>query len=163
LLTRKVTADQLFRHVVDGAADCLHADEASLMLVDGDELRVVSTTKARQGAASPEPVRLGEGVAGLVAQTGTPVLLSEADDLSRSPNLVPKGGRIRSALSVPLEVGERVVGVLNANRLAEGARFTQEDLAVLRLFAGTAALAIDQTSLLQRTQSRSRALEALLG
>jgi signal transduction histidine kinase len=90
------------------------------------------------------------------------VLLSEGDDLSRFPNLAPKGGRIQSAVSVPLEVGGRVVGVLNANRLASGARFTGSDLAVLRLFASTAALAIDQASLLQRAQARTRAVEALL-
>ena len=75
---------------------------------------------------------------------------------------MPKGGRIQSAVSVPLEVGGRVVGVLNANRLANGARFTSSDLAVLRLFASTAALAIDQASLLQRAQARTRAVEALL-
>jgi signal transduction histidine kinase len=159
-----VSADQLFRHVVEGAAGCLGADEASLMLAEAEELRVVAATEGRREAVAwREPVRLGEGVSGLVAQTGSPVLLNEGDDLTRFPNLAPKGGRIRSAMSVPLEVGGRVVGVLNANRLAGGPRFTQEDLAVLRLFAGTAALAIDQASLLQRTQSRSRALEALLG
>jgi signal transduction histidine kinase len=90
------------------------------------------------------------------------VLLSEGDDLSRFPNLAPKGGRIQSAVSVPLEVGGRVVGVLNANRLGGGPRFTSSDLAVLRLFASTAALAIDQASLLQRAQARTRAVEALL-
>src|SRR5947208_3022546 len=164
LLTKKVAADQLFRHVLEGASDCLAADETSLMLFEGDELRVVAASGERLSLMPwQEPVRLGEGVAGLVAQTGTPVLLNEGDDLTRFPNLTAKGGRIRSAVSVPLEVSGRVVGVLNANRLVGGAPFTQEDLAVLRLFAGTAALAIDQTSLLQRTQARSRALEALLG
>jgi signal transduction histidine kinase len=164
LLSNKVTPDELFRHVVDGAADSLSADEASLMLVEGDELRVASSTRTPAGKAEtwqPRP-RLGEGVAGWVAQTGTPVLLSEGDDLSRFPNLVPKGGRIQSAVSVPLEVGGRVVGVLNANRLADRARFSSSDLAVLRLFASTAALAIDQASLLQRAQARTRAVEALL-
>jgi len=164
LLTKKVAADQLFRHVLEGASDCLAADETSLMLFEGDELRVVAASGERLSLMPwQEPVRLGEGVAGLVAQTGTPVLLNEGDDLTRFPNLTAKGGRIQSAVSVPLEVSGRVVGVLNANRLVGGAPFTQEDLAVLRLFAGTAALAIDQTSLLQRTQARSRALEALLG
>ena len=164
LLSNKVTPDELFRHVVDGAADSLSADEASLMLVEGDELRVASSTRTPAGEAATwqQRSRLGEGVAGWVAQTGSPVLLSEGDDLSRFPNLVPKGGRIQSAVSVPLEVGGRVVGVLNANRLANGARFTSSDLAVLRLFAGTAALAIDQASLLQRAQARTRAVEALL-
>jgi signal transduction histidine kinase len=164
LLSNKVTPDELFRHVVDGAADSLGADEASLMLVEGDDLRVASSTRTPAGEAETwqQRSRLGEGVAGWVAQTGTPVLLSEGDDLSRFPNLVPKGGRIQSAVSVPLEVGGRVVGVLNANRLADRARFTSSDLAVLRLFAGTAALAIDQASLLQRAQARTRAVEALL-
>jgi signal transduction histidine kinase len=164
LLSSKVTPDELFRHVVDGAADSLNADEASLMLVEGDELRVASSTRTPAGEAEAwqQRSRLGEGVAGWVAQTGSPVLLSEGDDLSRFPNLVPKGGRIQSAVSVPLEVGGRVVGVLNANRLASGARFTSSDLAVLRLFASTAALAIDQASLLQRAQARTRAVEALL-
>jgi GAF domain-containing protein len=164
LLSSKVTPDELFRHVVDGAADSLSADEASLMLVEGDELRVASSTRTPAGEAEAwqQRARLGEGVAGWVAQSGTPVLLSEGDDLTRFPNLVPKGGRIQSAVSVPLEVGGRVVGVLNANRLGGGARFTSSDLAVLRLFASTAALAIDQASLLQRAQARTRAVEALL-
>ena len=164
LLSNKVTPDELFRHVVDGAADSLSADEASLMLVEGDDLRVASSTRTPAGEAETwqQRSRLGEGVAGWVAQTGSPVLLSEGDDLSRFPNLVPKGGRIQSAVSVPLEVGGRVVGVLNANRLADRPRFTSSDLAVLRLFAGTAALAIDQASLLQRAQARTRAIEALL-
>lgn len=163
LLTKKVTPAQVFGHVVDGAADALGAHEASLMLVDGDELRVVSACEARQHVATwREPIRVGESVAGLVAQTGTAVLLNEGDDLSRFPNLIPKAGRIQSALSVPLEVAGRVVGVLNANRLAGGERFTHDDLAALQLFASTAALAIDQTSLLQRTQARSRAVETLL-
>jgi signal transduction histidine kinase len=164
LLSSKATPDELFRHVVDGAADSLSADEASLMLVEGDELRVASSTRtpASETEGRQQRARLGEGVAGWVAQSGSPVLLSEGDDLSRFPNLVPKGGRIQSAVSVPLEVGGRVVGVLNANRLAGGSRFTSSDLAVLRLFASTAALAIDQASLLQRAQARTRAVEALL-
>jgi signal transduction histidine kinase len=164
LLSRKVTPEELFRHVVEGAADSLGADEASLMLLEGDTLRVTSATWRRDGESESwrQATRLGEGVAGWVAQTGSPALLNDGDDFSRFPNLVPKGGRIRSAVSVPLEVAGRVVGVLNANRLPGGAPFTPDDLAVLRLFASTAALAIDQASLLQRAQARTRALETLL-
>jgi signal transduction histidine kinase len=90
------------------------------------------------------------------------VLLNEDDDLSRFVNLASKGGRIRSAISVPLQVEGRVVGVLNANRLAGGEKFTEDDLAILRLFADTAALAIDQTNLLRTVQTRARALQTLL-
>src|SRR5215475_12503122 len=66
LLSNKVTPDELFRHVVDGAADSLSADEASMMLVEGDDLRVASSTRtpAGEAAAWQQRSRLGEGVAG---------------------------------------------------------------------------------------------------
>ena len=51
LLSNKVTPEELFRHVVDGAADSLGADEASLMLVEGEDLRVASSTRTRAGEA----------------------------------------------------------------------------------------------------------------
>lgn len=163
LLTKKVTPGELFRHIVEGAADSLGAHEASLILVEGDELRVVAAVEAHPRPPDwRTPMRLGEGVAGVVAETGAPVLLNDGDDLSRFPRLTPKGDRIQSAVSVPLEVGGRVVGVLSANRLTGGKRFTSEDLAVLQLFGGTAALAIDQANILQRTQARARALETLV-
>jgi signal transduction histidine kinase len=163
LLTKKVTPRQLFRHIVDGAADCLAADEASLMLLEGDELRVVSARKAGEHVTMRlQPIRIGEGVAGWVAREGRPLLLNEGDDFSRFSNFTPKGGRIRSSVSVPLHVEGRVVGVLNANRLAGADKFSEEDLVVLRLFADTAALAIDQTNLLQTVQTRARSLQTLL-
>jgi signal transduction histidine kinase len=163
LLTKKVTPRELFRHIVDGAADCLAADEASLMLVDGGELRVVSARKAGEHVTIRlQPTRIGQGVAGWVAREGQALLLNEGDDFSRFTNFTSKGGRIQSSVSVPLHVEGRVVGVLNANRLAGGQPFTDEDLAVLRLFADTAALAIDQTNLLQTVQTRARSLQTLL-
>jgi signal transduction histidine kinase len=163
LLDKKVTPRELFRHIVDGAADCLNADEASLMLIDGDVLRVVSARKAGEHVTMRiSRIRIGEGVAGWVAREGQPLLLNEGDDFSRFTNFTPKGGRIRSSVSVPLTVEGRVVGVLNINRLAGADKFTQEDLAVLRLFADTAALAIDQTNLLQTVQTRARSLQTLL-
>jgi hypothetical protein len=65
---------------VDGAADSLSADEASLMLVEGDDLRVASSTRTRAGEAEAWQQRawLGEGVAGWVAQTGSALWWDDA-------------------------------------------------------------------------------------
>jgi signal transduction histidine kinase len=163
LLTQRVRPEEVFRHVVDGAAEALGADEASLMLIDAEELRVAAARDTRRRPPGwGRPVKLGEGVAGHVAASGEPVLLNAGDDLSRFRNLAPKGDRIRSALSVPLQVAGRVVGVLNANRLTGRVVFSREDLAVLQLFASTAALAIDQATTLQRAQARTRVLDTLV-
>ena len=52
LRTKKVPVDQLLRHVVEGAADCLGADEASLMLADREEFRVAVATEGGVGTVS---------------------------------------------------------------------------------------------------------------
>jgi signal transduction histidine kinase len=163
ILTKKVNPRELFRHIVDGAADCLNADEASLMLVEGDTLRVVSARKAGEHVTVRiGRTKIGEGVAGWVAREGQALLLNEGDDFSRFTKFQSKGGRIQSSVSVPLFVEDRVVGVLNVNRLAGAEKFTPEDLAVLRLFADTAALSIDQTNLLETVQTRALSLQTLL-
>jgi signal transduction histidine kinase len=163
ILTKKVNPRELFRHIVDGAADCLNADEASLMLIEGDTLRVVSARKAGEHVTVRiGRTKIGEGVAGWVAREGQALLLNEGDDFSRFTKFQPKGGRIQSSVSVPLFVEDRVVGVLNVNRLAGAERFTSEDLAVLRLFGDTAALSIDQTNLLETVQTRALSLQTLL-
>src|SRR5262249_61185107 len=90
------------RHIVDGGADWLRADEAALMLVEGSELGVGSARKAGEHiTVRIGRIKIGEGVAGWVAREGQPLLLNEGDDFSRFTNFTPKGGRIASALSVP--------------------------------------------------------------
>jgi hypothetical protein len=84
LLTKKVTPRDLFRHIVDGAADCLSADEASLMLVEGEELRVVSARKAAEHVT----VRIGRIRSARAWPAGSraseALLLHEGDDFSAS-------------------------------------------------------------------------------
>ena len=93
ILTKKVNPRELFRHIVDGAADCLNADEASLMLVEGDTLRVVSARKAGEHVTVRlGRTKIGEGVAGWVAREGQALLLNEGDDFSRFDE-VPAQGR----------------------------------------------------------------------
>src|SRR5205823_12431327 len=64
--------------------------------------------------------RIGEGIAGYVAQSGEAVQVSGEVRDARFRGTDPDAG---SALSIPLRVADRVIGVLNVKRAAGGHAF----------------------------------------
>ncbi|HEY8732222.1 MAG TPA: response regulator [Candidatus Limnocylindria bacterium] len=97
-------------------AASIDANGASIMLVDGAELDLrasIGLPKAMLGHRQ----RIGEGIAGYVAQSGEPVELLGAVRDDRFTGTDPGAG---SALSIPLRVADRVIGVLNVKRAAGG-------------------------------------------
>jgi signal transduction histidine kinase len=66
---------------------------------------------------------------------------------------------LRAALYVPLVVGERAIGIVEAfDKLAADRRFSQEDLRVAEIFAVQAGIAVDTTARVARDALR-RAVE----
>jgi signal transduction histidine kinase len=67
---------------------------------------------------------------------------------------------MRAALFVPLLVGERAIGVIEAfDKLAADRRFSNDDLRVMEMFAAQAAMAVDTATRVARDAFR-RAVEA---
>ena len=130
------------------AARLVGAETCSIMLVnDGDGERARMSVSASFGPLAPAAltasVARGEGLAGHVLASGTALLIA---DLSASPyaHLArrPDDPR-RSVLVVPVHIGARVVGTLNASsghdKCGGKACFGADDLHLLEtiaLFAG---------------------------
>jgi diguanylate cyclase (GGDEF)-like protein len=139
--------DGVLNIILDSALELLAGHDGSIMLVHGeDELRTVCTagTSLARGAR----VRFGEGVAGSVAASREPVLITGA--LERDArHLVVQGARVpSSAISLPLVHHDALLGVLNINA-AGGRTFTEHDLRALALFGDHAAGAIANARLFE--------------
>jgi diguanylate cyclase (GGDEF)-like protein len=124
------------------------AEACSIMLLDQAGQRLLG--KAAYGLARSDlsgiSFRLGEGVAGWVAERGEPALI---DDVSTDPRykiLPDSQNRIRSLACVPIAYREARIGVLTVTASPAGA-FSQDDLEVLRFIATTMALDIDNARL----------------
>ena len=97
------------------------AGATSIMLVEGDELRL------RASVGLPTEVRLGrgqrlsEGVAGWVATSGEKVVLIGRVTDDRFHGVDPDA---RESISVPLRVGDDVLGVLSVKRPQEAEGFS---------------------------------------
>src|SRR6266480_788180 len=131
---------QVLDIILSSALELLGADGGSIMLLeDPDELRAVCV----RGNVDAEGarVRLGESIAGYVAQQREPLLIAGPASRERFKNLVAQDPPVESALSVPLVNRGEVLGVLNVH--AGTARsFTEYDLRALGLFAEHAAVSI---------------------
>jgi diguanylate cyclase (GGDEF)-like protein len=98
-------------------------------------------------------VKVGEGVAGWVAQTGKPTIVN---DTSKDPRFARRFDDqthfvTRSILCAPLISRGRTIGVVQViNRV--GGKFTQADLDLLLTLVEPCAIAIENAILFQRTE-----------
>jgi diguanylate cyclase (GGDEF)-like protein len=98
-------------------------------------------------------VKMGEGIAGWVAQAGKPVIINDA---ARDPRFSQRFDsrtrfRTRSVLCAPLISRGRTIGVVQViNRV--GGRFTRDDLEILLTLVDPCAIAIENAKLFQRAE-----------
>ena len=99
-------------------------------------------------------IPVNSGLAGYVATTGQPLAISSADNDARfNRSFAERSGYIpNSVLTVPLLLGEKVIGVLQALDKTSGETFGLKDIELLSLFAHQAALAIGQSQQLDQLQ-----------
>ena len=126
---------QVLETILECAHELLETRDGSIMLVHGSaELRTVSVWGS--SGASGARVGFGEGIAGRVAQTREPVLVTGVIDPARWPVEPPA-----SSMSVPLIHRDTLLGVLNVNAVA-GRVYNEHQLRALSLFGEQAATAI---------------------
>src|SRR3954447_18403815 len=131
---------QVLNIILSSALELLGAEGGSIMLLEGDdELRAVCV----RGHSHAEGARLrvGESIAGYVAQEREPLLIAGPASRERFKNLVLQDAPVESALSVPLLHRGDLLGVLNVHGTA-ARTFTEYDLRALGLFAEHAAVSI---------------------
>jgi signal transduction histidine kinase len=106
-------------------------------------------------------LRLGEGVAGKVAENARSVMVEDIsmEPGAAHPDLISKEG-LKAFVSVPLMAKEKVLGVMNmASRLPR--QFTEKDIHLLHATGDLLGLAIEQAKLyeeLRRGRERYRQL-----
>jgi len=163
--------ERVCRAIVDIVQDELDPEKCSLMLIDTAGERVCA--RAERGPyddeshyfdeeASPRSFRLGEGIAGIVARDGNPVLVPDTLDDPRFLRTRPEDQSIRSLLCLPLIAREKILGVFNLSSLAPGA-FGPDQERILPIILGTAAIALTNVILFNDLQQSHSALETSEG
>ena len=145
--------EQLYEAILGIAADLIDATQGSIMLIDKDceSMHIVFTLGMTLNVARCLPVKVGKGIAGMVAQTGQPLLVNDVETDSR----VAMANRLRfkskSLICIPLKLKEKIIGVLNLSDKKSLNPFTDADLQLLTSFANLASLMIERTEVLEES------------
>jgi len=155
--------DAILRIGLDNVLNIVNGSVGGIMLLDesGQTLsyRVYHGLSAKY--AEEMHLKLGEGIAGKVAQSGRAVLL---EDISSEPNaarldLISLEG-LMAFISVPLRAKDNVLGVLNVSSHVPH-HFTKEDVHLLHSIGDQLGIAIEQAGLHERLRKARERLRKL--
>lgn len=150
----------VLRLVAQRACALTGAAAADIDLWDNDRQLLVANTSF--GHSTPRPAiarRLGDGVMGTVAQTRQGLIIN---DYRSSPiaHPVTRGHTtITASLVEPLLYRGTLLGVIGVDHETPGRTFSPQDQDVLRLFAGQAAIAIENARLHEQIKEHAATLE----
>ncbi len=153
-----LAADQSYRNlpqtVLDRSAELLLAEQGSILLLEKETGVLLLEASKGEFDEPTQPVRVlkGVGIAGKVAEMGEPILV---EDIERDPR-VGKKSRARyktvSFVSVPLKIGNRIVGVMNFADKISGKFFDDVDLHLARTCASHAAIVLDRKNMCEEAE-----------
>jgi GAF domain-containing protein len=151
---------ELLRSIVEVARAIFQARAASIFLLDEERDELVFEAIAGEGSEKLVGTRFpsSTGIAGWVLVTRQPLVLEDvgqdprfAKEAAEATGYVPKG-----LMAVPLLHDERALGVLEVLDRPARSGAALEEIELLGLFAGQAAIALD---LLQSARNARAALE----
>jgi sigma-B regulation protein RsbU (phosphoserine phosphatase) len=165
-LAEMESLDELFPRLIDLAKEVTNAEASSLMLYNSESHLLefasikddVMGDRADDVLKSSVKLKMGEGIAGWVAQNRKAVMVKDAQRDPRFSKRADKqsGFVTRTMLSVPLSHQEELLGVLNVLNSREKPFFETDDLALLESFADLAAVAIARSRLVEERIEQER-------
>ncbi len=145
VLSQSQELQPLLTRIIRLALDVIGANVGSVMLMDEtrNELTISASVGLSESVRRETRVRVGDSIAGYVAQNGQALLVPDIQADPRFAKYHKGNYETNSLISVPLKIKDRIIGVLNLSDPQHGTVFEDNDLRLLETFASQAAIAID--------------------
>jgi response regulator RpfG family c-di-GMP phosphodiesterase len=162
--------DELCSRLVRLIAQHLKARRVSVLISEpgSDTLAMVASVGITEPELSGHRMRVGEGIAGRVAASQAPLLVT---DIDKSPlKSLSAGGRYSTpsfvctplTVTYPIRYQRKRVGVINVSDKHSGDPFTEQDLEFLSTLACQVAVAIQNAHLIREMEDGYQATLAAL-
>ena len=164
-LTSTLDLETVLRMIIKNSIAVLKAKGGVLRLLDPDtQLLVVKASSVPEyDERRLAPLRIGEGIAGRIAQSGAPILITHLEESElRGISFVA----FSSVMGVPIRSRDRIIGTITLyDKTSENsvttASFSHEDLQLLSTLGSQAAIAIENAKLYQQTLKSAKEMETL--
>lgn len=143
--------NELLERLLEAVAGGLGLPLGLVMLLDEERQMLRSTVahNIRTSMENPFELHIGEGFAGMVAESGEIMTLPNAQSDPIIINPAIKAAGVRSLVGVPLAIGDKLYGVALLGG-SEQRAFTSREKHLLEVFAVRAATAIDRAQSYER-------------
>jgi GAF domain-containing protein len=158
VITDDITA--IANLLLDLALNYAYAEKGSFMLLtERDELRILAAKGLDPQLTRSYKVKIGEGIAGMVAKNPTPVLVEDIEKDSNFRNIRRDHYKTKSFISCPIISKNKLLGILNINDKKDGTPFNVDEFELLKVLANHAAIALENAFLLAQLKSKAEELE----
>jgi signal transduction histidine kinase len=147
-LSSSLDFEKVLGTILKKAAELVKADNVHMFRLDRKKnaLVCVNSICEYHDSVIGMELKLGEGITGIVAQTGKGMLIERADKDERSKQIPGTPEDPSSLISVPLKMGEEILGVVTLERVP-GIPFDKADFRIIEMFSVMAATAINNAQL----------------
>ncbi len=154
--------DNLLNLIMDSVVEISEAERGFLILMENGRMEVkVARNINREEIQSPE-FNISHSIAKQVMDSGKPIILTNAQEDERfSRSLSVLDLNLRSVLSFPFRIKNRVIGALYVDNRFQKGIFSERILNVLDAFGDQAAIAIENAQLYEENIRKAERIEKL--
>ena len=147
---------ELLNKIVELAARVTEAQVGSVMLLDyaQEYLSIAAAIGLDPEIVANTKLAIGSSIAGYVAQYGKPLMVDDVENNDRFKRINKERYGAASLICVPLQIKNKVLGVINMANKKDGRRFTSDDLRLLATFAAQVAVTVDDANQFERSRRR---------
>jgi diguanylate cyclase (GGDEF)-like protein len=153
-LTSTLDTGSILNIIMEKTSELVKAEAGSVLLLDDEtnELYFELTEGEKKNDLKRFRLKVGEGIAGWVAQHGEPIIVK---DVATDPRFCDRidtslNFQTRSILCVPLKSKGRILGVLEVINRIDGEPFGQKDLDLVLTLVDQASIAIENSLLYRK-------------
>jgi PAS domain S-box-containing protein/putative nucleotidyltransferase with HDIG domain len=155
-IVSEINLDKVLQAIITQAALLVQSTNGFLFLVDKDgEHLVLEVGVGINAEFVGKKIKRGEGVAGVVWDTGTPLVVKNYSQWENRVELFEKA-RLYAVAGVPMKLGDHVIGVLGVDQTEEGSPITDHEMELLANFGQLAAIAVENARLYRQAQDEIR-------
>ncbi len=154
-LTSTLEIRPLLDLILNSATEILNCDAGSLFMIDELSGELVFEVTAGPVADNLVGMRLppGTGIVGRSVDNAQPIIANDVQQFANWSDTTDKqtGFVTRDLLVVPMQVKDKIIGVIEIINKKDGSSFTLDDQDLLATFASQAAIAIENARLYTQT------------
>ena len=162
VITASADLDKIYRAIHEAANHLMPCEAFAISLVNEADQCIEGVYLVDKGGLN-EQIRIpfGSGLSGKVISSGKSLMIKDILDEDFKGRHFGHEDEVRSVIAVPLQAGEKIIGMLSAQSY-QVAAFSQEDVELLELLAAQAAVAIKNAQLLSE-MARMASTDSLTG